>query len=678
MVRRGSRAWLVATAVLAACDGGGSGPNDGGPPASDGAPGSAAMAPPALEVLSRPPFVPRNLALFARAVFPAAPAPIEAPAPGVDEAASRALLAATLRERPGLTPETASATAALFDDPTLQRLVPPPPLRAALLLLRGTAGEAAIAAVTSGAFASVGFAAPPPFVGDSAAWVDGAAGKGSIFVADWARFEDPRALASVLAHETLHSDADVQSKEEAIAAALESIIYGQLLLETPALAHAGTRLAAYDNTRLLERLDSRDESGQLRLTYSSGPTLPGSQTGYGFFMEYYEPFFGRSTAGNPTLQAIARAVTGTTPSGGFDNALVELLDRNQVALAPEDLVRLAGTLELDTAPAAPLPLAPRPPAAPPAAPAPAPDAEALQILRMPPFTPKNPGLFDRGAYPAEPPDVDAGPPGPDPALARHLLYDTLSHRFGDGDPRAVAAVAAFDGAALQAAVPSPSLRAALLLLRGTAGDTVIGAFEAGVFARLDFIEPLIDLPFSTVLRPSPGAAPGIALNGALRFEDPRLLAPWIVEAALHEDAVKTPKELLLGRAVVPLLHAQFLLETPELARTGTRLARILNRVLLGRLNSRDAEGKLRLLEARGNIFPGSAGSLDSYLGVYIPFGPDTPGSRTMWDVVGALTGTTGFEGPFSVATIRTLDQSQALLTAGQVVTLLRTLELDVP
>jgi hypothetical protein len=516
-------------------------------------------------------------------------------------------------------------------------------------------------------FASIDFTSAPPFVGDSAAWVEDS---GAISVADWARFEDPRALASVIAHETLHADADVQSKEEAIAAALEAIIYGQLLRESPALASAGTRLAVYDNTRLLERLNSRDETGKLRLTYASGPILPGSQTGYGFFMEFYEPFFGRATAGNVTLQAMVRAVTGVTATGGFDNALVELLDRNQVALAPEDLVALAGTLDLDTAPPAPAPLPDRPPDtfAPP--PAPPDDPQSLRILRQPPFTPTNPALFDQGAYPAGPPDVAAAAPGPDAPAVRKILQDTLTHRqIGD----VPGTLSAFD--ALAATVPNASLRAALLLLRGTAADTVIGAVQGGVFSGIDFIEPLQELPFSTVLRGPQGAR--IVLDGMMRFEDPRLLAPWIAEAALHEDLVKTSKELLLGRAVVPLIYGQILLDSPAVAKSGTRLARILNRVLLGRLNSRDADGKLRLLEASGNIYPGSAGSLASYLSVYIPFGPDTPGSRTLWDMVSALTGAP-FQGDFSVNTIRLMDQSQRLLTAAQVVTLLRTLELDVP
>jgi hypothetical protein len=164
----------------------------------------------------------------------------------------------------------------------------------------------------------------------------------------------------------------------------------------------------------------------------------------------------------------------------------------------------------------------------------------------------------------------------------------------------------------------------------------------------------------------------------VRFEDPRLLASFIAGAALQEDASKTPKELLLGRALVPLFHAQQLLDTPALARTGTQLGRVLNRVLLARLNSRDAEGRLRLLTSTGNVYPGSAGTLPSYLGSYVPYGPDTPGGRTLWDMVAAAIRTPAFQGTFSVATVQALDQNQALLSAEQVVALARTLELDVP
>jgi hypothetical protein len=633
----------------------------------------------AIEILARPPFIPRQPELFAGSAYPTAAAAKLAPGPGLDPAGARALLVDVLGKRAGQPAGVAAATAALFDDGAFAQRISEPALRAAVLLLRGTAGEAAIDAITSGSFVAVGFAAPPPYVGDSPAWVEDVGGKGAIRVADWARFEDPRALASVLAHETLHSDTDVQSKEETICAALEAIIYGQLLRETPALARAGTRLAAYNNLRLLERLNSRDETGALRLTYSSGPTLPGSVTGYGFFMEFYEPFFARATAGNPTLQAFVRAVTGSTPTGGFDNALVELLDRAEVALSPDDLVQLAIALDLDQSPPAPFAIPARPPA-PVAALAPPPadaEAQALRVLQQPPFTPRNPALFDSAAYPGAA-DVPAAAPGPDAAAVRRVLETTLMRRLGGNDARIPAALGAFDTGALTRAIPSPSLRAALLLLRGTAGDTVVEAFATGALAALDFNDTQPELPMSTVLHPLQGGPPRLVLNGTLRFEDPRLLAPWIVEAALHDDAVKTPKELLLGRAVLPLIYGQLLLESPEVAKAGTRLSRILNRVLLGRLNSRGADGKLRLLQATGNIFPGSAGTLASYLGIYIPFGPDTPGGRTLSDVMNALTGSNDFTGPFSVATIRLLDDHQALLSATQIVTLLRTLETNVP
>jgi hypothetical protein len=195
-----------------------------------------------------------------------------------------------------------------------------------------------------------------------------------------------------------------------------------------------------------------------------------------------------------------------------------------------------------------------------------------------------------------------------------------------------------------------------------------GALE--VLRRPPF--PPRDLP------PTAPARPNLAVNALLRFEDPRLIAPWIAEAALHEDAVRTPKESLVGQALVPLIHGQLLLETPALARRGTLLARQLNGLLFGRLNSRDTEGRLRLTASRGDIFPGSVTNIGSFLGVFIPFGPDTPGGRTLWDMVTAVTGQGTFQGTFSVTTIRLLEDRQTLWSAEQIVTLLRVLEANLP
>jgi hypothetical protein len=650
----------------------------------DATPDAGAGDTPAVDpgpVVRRPPFVPRRIAHFSKLFYPDGPAEQPAPAPGPGEADVRALLTATLARRAGLPAERAAAAGALFDDPTLVRLAPAPSLRAALLLLRGTAGDAAIEAVAGGAFTGVRFGAGHPCCPNTSAWVEASGARGTIVVADWAAREDPRALAAVLAHESLHSDVPVNGKEEAICSALEAVIYGQLVLESPDIARAGTRLTRANNTRLLERLNSRDQAGKLRLTVSSGYTLPRSQAGYGFMIEFYEPFAG-DTPGNLALTAMLQAVTGTRPAAAaFNNAAVELLDQQQVALSAADVVALASALELDTdAPAETAPPARAASAvtgapAPPAAPG---EAAARETLKRMPFVPRNAALFDRAAYPAAPPDVPAAGPALTAAAARALVEETLARRFGAGDARLAAALAAFDGPALAAAVPDPALRAALLCLRGTAADTVVEALAAGVFTGITFIEAVPELPFATALPPPAGKRPVLAVNGTLRFEDPRHLAPFIAAAALQEDASKTPKELLVGRALVPLFYAQLLLETPALARAGTQLARVLNRVLLARLNSRDAEGRLRLLTSTGNVYPASAGVLPSYLGAFVPYGPDTPGGRTLWDMVAVATRTPGFEGNFGAETFRLLDQQQALLTAEQVVALARTLELDVP
>ena len=614
--------------------GGASGGGSGGAPGggSGAGTGGAGMAPSsasALEILRRPPFPPRDPGMFLRSLYPDTPEEKTAPGPGLNAAQARALLAETLGRR-GLPAADAAATVALFDDAAVGRLIPTPTLRAALLLLRGTAGDAAIAAVTApgGAFTGVSLGQLPAFAAGSPALIEGRGARGQIVFADWTAGEDPRALASALAHESLHHDPDVDSKEEAICSAIEAVIHGQLLLESPELAKAGTRMARYNNTRLLERLNSRDATGKLRVVTSTGFTLPRSQVGYGFAIEYYEPFT-RNTPGSATLGAMLQAVTGMAAPAAptFDNPTVELLDAQQTALSPPQLVSLAEALQLDIDPPADRPVPDRP-AAPLTPPAPSsPDAaetEALRLLQQPPFAPANVALFDQLAYPAGPPDAFAAAPGPDAATARRLLQQLLNARLGADDARTAATLSAFDGAEWGRIAPDASLRAAVLSLRGSFADTVIGALEAGVFESIGFGAAAADLPLAGPVPPAPGARPRLVVNGSIRHEDPRLLAPWIVEAALHDDGLKTPKELLVGRAVVPLVHARQLLDAPDLVKVGTRLGRLLNRLLLGRLNARDAQGKLRLLTGRGAIFPGSAGTQTTYLAIYVPYGPDSP------------------------------------------------------
>jgi hypothetical protein len=684
-MRPAALAWALVAFAAAACSGDhpvdAGGDAAAGPDASPGAPPDGAPSEDPAVVVRRPPFVPRQIAHFSRLFYPDGPAEQPAPAPGPSDADLRALLTSTLQRRPGMAGERGAAVVAQLDDPALTRLVPAGNLRAALLLLRGTAGDAALEAVTGGAFTGVRFGAGHACCPNTSAWVEASGARGPIVVADWASHEDPRALAAVLAHEALHEDAAVNGKEEAIASALEAVVYGQLVLESPDIARAGTRLTRANNTRLLERLNSRDQTGKLRLLVSTGYTLPRSHAGYGFMIEFYEPFFTGGTPGNALLGAMVQRVTGTrVVTRAFDDAAVELLDQQSVALAPADIVALAAALELDTDARADTPPQDRDPsavtgAAPPAA-GPG-EAAALAVLKRPPFTPRNVALFDRAAYPGGPPDAPAAGPGLDAAASRALVQDTLSRRLGAGDARVASALAAFDGP-LAAAIPEPALRAALLSLRGTAADTVVEAVVAGVFTGVVFAPAVPEMPFAWAMPPPAGKRPALAVNGTVRFEDPRLLASFIAGAALQEDASKTPKELLVGRALVPLFHAQQLLDAPALARTGTQLGRVLNRVLLARLNSRDAEGRLRLLTSTGNVYPGSAGTLPSYLGSYVPYGPDTPGGRTLWDMVAAATRTPAFQGTFSVATVQALDQNQALLSAEQIVVLARTLELDVP
>ncbi|MET0981433.1 MAG: hypothetical protein ABWY02_04990 [Telluria sp.] len=242
---------------------------------------------------------------------------------------------------------------AVFDDPKIVKYVADPRLRAAIAILKGTAGEAAIAAIRNGNFARVIFG--PLETGGSAnaiavsRLVPGDPRQTIIFNERY-RYEDVRLLAEVMAHEVLHVGNLVSNKEELIANTVDALVYAQLLLEDPGIARSGTELARRLNTKLMALINSRDASGRIRILTSSttnvypgssGPPLP-------YFAAAFLPF-GADTPGNATLAAELSAVTRMNiTAANFDDRTVRLLDQNINLLTPSQWVRLAGILRLAT------------------------------------------------------------------------------------------------------------------------------------------------------------------------------------------------------------------------------------------------------------------------------------------------------------------------------------------
>lgn len=141
-------------------------------------------------------------------------------------------------------------------------------------------------------------------------------------------YENLRLLAPAMPHEPLHRDTNQSTNEELVADAIESLVYGQVLPDTPSVATSGTALARFPNTKLTARLNTRDANGKPRLFTSQGNILPGRN----FVPRFAAPYkpLGDSTPGNAVLKAMVRKVVGSgatlpTTVNFKDNSVLLLL-----------------------------------------------------------------------------------------------------------------------------------------------------------------------------------------------------------------------------------------------------------------------------------------------------------------------------------------------------------------
>ncbi len=177
----------------------------------------------------------------------------------------------------------------------------------------------------------------------------------------------------------------------------------------------------------------------------------------------------------------------------------------------------------------------------------------------------------------------------------------------------------------------------------------------------------------------------VVINEKFLYENIRHLAPVLAHEALHRDPAVTNKEELIAASIQALIYGQFVLETPSVATSGTHLARSSNTQLMGRLNTRDANGKLRLFTSTTGpcpdacgIFPG--GTFVPYFAApYEPLGSDTPGNAVLKamvrKVVGpsvALPATVNFNNQTALL----LDSRQVVFTPTKLVRLATILKLD--
>jgi hypothetical protein len=311
-------------------------------------------------ILERSPFVPQNLALVDPVYYPTS-RPFGNNGPSQTEDEVRTQLQETFSERFDGDQHRVARAMSAFDDPVLKGKCPDPELRGATVALQGTSGAAAFDAIVNDSqIMRIEYADVRDILKSTRALAYVAVLRwGSIIIRIDERLkgEDIRALAPTILHEALHVDAEVSAKEELIANTIETINYGEFVVEAPSLARQDTELVRRANTELMARLNSRDETGVMRLLVSQGPLLPESTR------TDLEPFADLTiyttdtyptwqavpnTPGNPQLNSVLRAQTGVEgQSWDFDDQTMTALDRNQISLSSEDQQKLLEALELE-------------------------------------------------------------------------------------------------------------------------------------------------------------------------------------------------------------------------------------------------------------------------------------------------------------------------------------------
>jgi hypothetical protein len=309
--------------------------------------------------------------------------------------------------------------------------------------------------------------------------------------------------------------------------------------------------------------------------------------------------------------------------------------------------------------------------------APAQAQSAEDILKQPPFEPTDTSLFGPGVYSDAPPLVP-DPSGPsDEATLRGQLSDLLEQRFPSSPKKVKQALALFDSEETKQIVPDPRLRAGLIALKGTAGEPAIAGVLDGTYSVVRFGTDVDPRAVAQVLGPSksPDGTWQIVFAQKYQFEDFRLFAAPIAHEPLHRDDLNSEKEELVADAIESLIYGQFLLESPELATSGTELARGHNVKLMARINTRDAEGNLRLFTSQGNIFPG--GTFVPYYAIpFEPLGEDTPGNKVLKGELKKVVGKVPKKVHFNDKTVLLLDGRQRVFTATEIVQLAEILKLD--
>ena len=308
------------------------------------------------------------------------------------------------------------------------------------------------------------------------------------------------------------------------------------------------------------------------------------------------------------------------------------------------------------------------------------ERDAQEVLGAAPFSPRNIELYVPPVYR----DVrDTDGPAPPRTVTdderRAALETAMRGRYlfhPDREQLVPAAVERFESQALKATIPESPLRAAAVTLTGTVGEPALDALLSDTFRRVEFAL-MADPDTLARVRGTEGDRV-VTVNRKFQYEDFRLLAATVAHEALHRDEQVNEKEEVIVDSIDVLVYAQQLLQTPALALQNTELARRYNTRLLGRLNSRDADGRMTVRGGAGTVFPDSQ-AFDAVdptgFGAYRDLvrgddddrsdwetQPAMPGNATLERMVSAIVGREVSGLDFDTATVDLLDE-QTLLSA---------------
>ncbi len=174
----------------------------------------------------------------------------------------------------------------------------------------------------------------------------------------------------------------------------------------------------------------------------------------------------------------------------------------------------------------------------------------------------------------------------------------------------------FDDPAVSRIVPSPSLRAALLMLSGmepygaVVASILEGQNETGLpFAAVEFADLGVANAVATIRTPSPATDGRYLLQISTWFagEPPLQLIPALVHESLHGDGENSGPEELIANILDTIAYGELLLIDPGAAYSGTELTAYNNLQLYSLLNSMGVRGGGHIgiqTSAIGDVFVG--------------------------------------------------------------------------